>query len=175
MTVIDGALDGTGIDKVRMKIYNKSTHAIIYDNQPGASDAANPVAAVGTNSTIVIQGTGNNNLLTKSSNLATKVNSEVVPETTPNTGLELSAYPNPFSTISTIRYGLPVDAHVSLSVYNQLGQKVAQLTEGNLSAGYHQARFDATKLAAGIYLYRLLVVDAEGKPFVISKKMIVAK
>ena len=84
-------------------------------------------------------------------------------------------YPNPFSTISTIRYELPVDAHVSLSVYNQLGQKVAQLTEGNMSAGYHQARFDATKLAAGIYLYRLLAVDAEGKPFVISKKMIVAK
>ncbi|MFC0771840.1 Ig-like domain-containing protein [Terrimonas alba] len=84
-------------------------------------------------------------------------------------------YPNPFSTISTIRYELPVDAHVSLSVYNQLGQKVAQLTEGNMSAGYHQARVDATKLAAGIYLYRLLAIDANGKPFVISKKMIVAK
>jgi hypothetical protein len=47
MTVIDGALDGTGIDKVRMKIYNKNNGAIIYDNQPGASDAADPVVAVG--------------------------------------------------------------------------------------------------------------------------------
>jgi hypothetical protein len=59
MTVIDGDLDGTGIDKVRMKIYNKNTGQVYYDNQPGASDAANPTTAVGNNSSIVIQNTLN--------------------------------------------------------------------------------------------------------------------
>ncbi len=54
MTVVDGDLDGTGIDKIRMKIFNKNTGAIIYDNQPGASDAANPVLAVSANSSVVI-------------------------------------------------------------------------------------------------------------------------
>ena len=84
-------------------------------------------------------------------------------------------YPNPFSAVTNIRYAIPVEAKVSLGVYNQLGQRVAQLTEGKMSAGYHQARFDATKLAGGIYLYRLLAVDADGKPVVLTKTMIVAK
>ena len=56
MTVIDGELDGTGVDKIRMKIYNKNNATVIYDNQPGASDAALPTQAVGVNSTIVING-----------------------------------------------------------------------------------------------------------------------
>lgn len=84
-------------------------------------------------------------------------------------------YQNPFSTITIIRYTLTEDAQVSLEVYNNLGQKVAQLEKGKLSAGYHQARFDAAKLAAGIYLYRLQAVNAENKQFVINKKMVVAK
>lgn len=84
-------------------------------------------------------------------------------------------YLNPFSAVTIIRYALPVEAKVSLGVYNQLGQRVAQLTEGWMSAGYHQARFDATKLAAGIYLYRLLALDAGGKPFTLNKTMMVAR
>ena len=59
MTVIDGALDGTGIDKVRMKIYNRNTGQVYYDNE-GGSDANNPVSKVGTNSQIVIGGTSVN-------------------------------------------------------------------------------------------------------------------
>ncbi|MES1215637.1 MAG: T9SS type A sorting domain-containing protein [Bacteroidota bacterium] len=57
MTVTDGQLDGTGIDKVRMKIYNKNNGQVYYDNQPGASDAANPITVVGNNSSVVIQTT----------------------------------------------------------------------------------------------------------------------
>jgi hypothetical protein len=57
MNVIDGALDGTGIDKARIKIYNKNTGQVFYDNEPGSSDAANPTTPVGTNSTVVISGT----------------------------------------------------------------------------------------------------------------------
>jgi hypothetical protein len=84
-------------------------------------------------------------------------------------------YLNPFSAVTIILYALPVEAQVSLGVYNQLGQRVTKLTECRMSAGYHQARFDATKLATGIYLHRLLAVDADGKPFVLNKTMIVAK
>jgi hypothetical protein len=60
MYVIDGALDGTGVDKVRIKIYNKNTGYIYYDNEPGSSDAADPVTPVGTNSTVIITGTAAN-------------------------------------------------------------------------------------------------------------------
>jgi len=65
MTVIDGDLDGSGVDKIRMKVYNKTNGRVVYDNQPDASDAADPVTAVETNSSVIIYSTANN-LLTKS-------------------------------------------------------------------------------------------------------------
>ena len=56
MTVIDGQLDGTGVDKIRMKIYNKNNGFVYYDNQPDLGDADNPSHPVAGQSTIVIGG-----------------------------------------------------------------------------------------------------------------------
>lgn len=56
LTVIDGNLPGGGgVDRFRMKIWNKATGAIVYDNQLGASDADDPTTPVGSGSTITIQ------------------------------------------------------------------------------------------------------------------------
>ena len=56
LTVIDGNLPGGGgVDRFRMKIWNKATGAIVYDNQLGASDAADPTTPVGSGSAITIQ------------------------------------------------------------------------------------------------------------------------
>jgi hypothetical protein len=76
-------------------------------------------------------------------------------------------YPNPFNPSTTIRYGLPVRSHVTLSIFNTLGQQVATLVQGEQEAGYHEAVFDASGLASGVYLYRLQVGD-----FVQTKKLV---
>jgi len=128
MTVIDGQLDGTGVDKVRMKVFNKNTGRIYYDNMPGASDAALPVQAVGTNSTVVIQGLGikNNDLLTKTNT--------AVPETTPIASLEVAAYPNPSSSNYTIRVNASNRKdRILLQVFDVSGRIVE--TKNNVSAG----------------------------------------
>jgi NADPH-dependent 7-cyano-7-deazaguanine reductase QueF-like protein len=93
LTVTDGQLDGTGIDRIRMKIYNKNTMEVYYDNQPGASDVANPTIPVQENSTVVISGTNSN--LTQSNQVTTKVEQEVAPVAD---GLEVKVMPNPSST-----------------------------------------------------------------------------
>jgi hypothetical protein len=56
VTVIDGSITGGGgVDKFRIKIWNKTTGQIVYDNQPGASDAADPTMPIGPGGDISIK------------------------------------------------------------------------------------------------------------------------
>jgi hypothetical protein len=64
-------------------------------------------------------------------------------------------YPNPFNPSTTIRYGLPQRSHVTLTVFNTLGQAVAVLQEGEKEAGYQEVRFDRGSLASGVYYCRM--------------------
>jgi len=75
-------------------------------------------------------------------------------------------YPNPFNPSTTIRYGLPSRSHVTLTVFNTLGQQVATLQDGEQEGGYHEVQFDGSGLASGVYVYRL-----QGGDFVQSLKL----
>jgi len=79
-------------------------------------------------------------------------------------------YPNPFNPTTTIRFALPNESNVRLTVFNILGQEVAALFEGHLNAGNHKVEFDASKLNSGMYLYRI-----EAGSFVSVKKMLLMK
>jgi hypothetical protein len=79
-------------------------------------------------------------------------------------------YPNPFNPSTTIRYGLPERSHVSISVYNTLGQQVATPVNGEMEAGYHEVQFDASWLASGVYLYRL-----QAGSFVETRKLVLVR
>jgi hypothetical protein len=127
MTVSDGQLDGTGIDKIRMKIYNKNNGQIYYDNQPGASDAAMPTQAVGNNSIIVIKGNSG-----KASSVNTS--SEIAAEQIPVNGLELKAYPNPSKHNFTILVNSDNEKDkIMLKVFDVLGRTVE--TRNNILPG----------------------------------------
>lgn len=64
-------------------------------------------------------------------------------------------YPNPFNPSTTIKFALPEKANVQLTIFNSLGEKVAELFEGELDEGYHEVNFDASMFSSGIYLYQL--------------------
>jgi hypothetical protein len=84
-------------------------------------------------------------------------------------------YPNPFNPTTLINFNLRVDSKVSLNVFNVLGQKVAQVVNGSLTAGNHQYNFDASRLSSGIYLYRLDATGIDGSTFSAVKKMMLTK
>jgi hypothetical protein len=64
-------------------------------------------------------------------------------------------YPNPFNPTTTVRFGLPEEAQVRLTVYNTLGQQVRTLVSGPMTAGWHEVQLDGSDLASGVYFYRL--------------------
>ena len=80
-------------------------------------------------------------------------------------------YPNPFNPTTMIQFTVPSDGRATLKVYNTLGQEVATLFNNVAKAGeYHQATFDGSKLASGIYFARL---QFGGKTLV--KKLLMVK
>jgi hypothetical protein len=64
-------------------------------------------------------------------------------------------YPNPFNPATTISFTLGKGGFTTLVVYNVLGQKVATLVSGNVAAGRHDVKFDASTVSSGMYFYRL--------------------
>jgi hypothetical protein len=79
-------------------------------------------------------------------------------------------FPNPFNPVTTITFYLPETQEVRLSIFNIVGQPVAVLVDGPLSAGEQQFDWDATDKPSGMYIYQLEV----GKS-VMTRKMTLVK
>lgn len=79
-------------------------------------------------------------------------------------------YPNPFNPSTTIDYEVPSHGLVSLTIFNLLGQRVADLVHGEQTPGRHTIRWNASNLASGVYFYRL----TQGQN-VMTKKLMLLK
>jgi len=79
-------------------------------------------------------------------------------------------YPNPFNPVTKIKFGVPITAIVSLSIYNVIGEQLAVLIDKEFDAGIYEIDFDASNLPSGIYFYKLHAAE-----FIQTKKMILIK
>ncbi|MBE0538218.1 MAG: T9SS type A sorting domain-containing protein, partial [Ignavibacterium sp.] len=84
-------------------------------------------------------------------------------------------YPNPFNPSTTINFSLAVDSKVSLKIFDVLGQEVATLINGQMSAGSQKVSFNASTLNSGVYFYRIDADGVDGQKFRSVKKMILTK
>jgi hypothetical protein len=83
-------------------------------------------------------------------------------------------YPNPFNPSTMISFGLPVRSHVTLEVYNLIGQKVSTILDEERPAGKYSIPW-ATSLPSGVYFYRLGAFGTEqqtGKFFQVRKMLL---
>ena len=79
-------------------------------------------------------------------------------------------YPNPFNPKTTIRYQIPKQCKVVLSIYNVLGREAAKLVNEKKEAGNYAVNFNASKLTSGLYFYQLKAGE-----FISTKKMIMIR
>jgi len=86
-----------------------------------------------------------------------------------------TAYPNPFNPVTTLRYDLPKDGMVNITIYDMMGRVVKTLINGQQTAGYKLIQWDATNdrnesVSAGLYLYTI-----QAGEFRQTKKMVLLK
>jgi hypothetical protein len=99
----------------------------------------------------------------------------IAPDLLPRVFTLHSNHPNPFNPITTLRYDLPSDALVTLSIYDMLGREITQLVNTSQQAGFKSVQWDATDsmgkpVSAGVYLYQI-----QAGEFVQTKKMVLLK
>ena len=139
--------DLANIDQIRFYVRNPQTtntdYTILIDNVEGVDEFSQ--------STVITD---------------VKTENEYLP-----TGYNLSQnYPNPFNPTTTIQYSVQSPGHVSLKVFNLLGQEVETLVNENKNTGNYQVNFNASRLASGIYFLQM-----RAGSFVSVKKMVLLK
>ena len=105
----------------------------------------------------------------------------MIPMTTVERPKEFSLhqnYPNPFNPTTTLHFEIPKESHVSLKVYNTLGQEVAVLLNEVKKSGRYDVELNAHTLSSGVYFYRMVSDDLSsnsGEAFTSTKKLILLK
>jgi len=102
----------------------------------------------------------------KGGNFESNTESEAIPQQY----ALLQNYPNPFNPTTTIQYDLPVVGFVTLKVFDVLGREIETIVDGEQNAGFYEIEFNASRLASGIYFYRI-----QAGNFIETKKMLLLK
>ncbi len=79
-------------------------------------------------------------------------------------------YPNPFNSSTIISFILPTSSYISIKIFDVLGKEVVSLVNDKLSAGTYSQQWDASKMASGVYYYRMSAgVYAETKKLILLR------
>ena len=112
---------------------------------------------------------GSPDSVTATGNGVTGISDELM-NTIPDDFVIYQNYPNPFNPKTSIIFGLPEASEVKLTLFNALGEEIANLFEAYKNAGFYQVEFDASRLTSGIYFYQIQAGD-----FIETKKMVLLR
>ena len=133
-------------------------------NTTGISSVGESFCGISSNGSSIIT----SGFLASTSSIITDVAGEK--DVVPNVFDLHQNYPNPFNPSTVISWQIPVSSHVSLKVYDILGNEVATLVNENKETGFYETKFDGSSLASGMYIYRLTAGN-----YISTKKMLMIK
>jgi FlgD Ig-like domain/PKD domain len=172
VSVVDGADLGV-VDKIRFRIRNQATGAVVYDNQIGAPDTALATTPI-----------SNGDITVRLPNGGIGHSSAFRPAVEPSSSFEhgfvlAQNFPNPFRASTQVRFTLPERSHVKLTVLDVAGREIATMADGAWDAGSHAVSWSGrteagTTASRGVYFVRMAAGLASGeRRFVSVRKMIV--
>ncbi len=104
--------------------------------------------------------------------LLTELPSSVDELVDPNKLFSTGNFPNPFTEITTIKFGIEQQSNVTLSVYDLVGKKVFTSTKNGLPSGTYEFNFNGTNLSNGVYIYKINAINKAGQNYITTKKMV---
>ncbi len=156
----------TFFESFGINIWNKGGHGITTTE---FNDAFGKVTVYGSDSVNLSLIDEFGNLFANHTIVNKKVTSIADNNFTPTFELQQN-YPNPFNPSTYINYSIPNNGHVTLRIYDVLGNEVVQLENGYKTAGNYSYLFDANNLSSGIYFYSLSTAN-----LIVTKKMLLLR
>jgi hypothetical protein len=159
LTATDGMFNG-GPDRLRMKIIDRSTSAVVYDNQTGAGDNSDPTTAIAGGSIVVHAGP-------VGSGGASITSLQPHGAAIPSVYALAPAMPNPFTSATSLSFSLPKAGSVTLRIYDVSGREVVRLVDEDMPAGEHMTGWsgrdrDGHAAPGGIYFVRISARSLDG-------------
>ncbi len=113
---------------------------------------------------------GSNGVILKTTTGGNLLGIEPISLEVPNKYSLSQNYPNPFNPSTTIKFDIPKESNVKVSVFDILGNEVQSLIDENVKAGEYKVTWDGTNYASGIYFYKL-----QAGEFTQTRKMLLIK
>lgn len=154
---------GTNLDYLTLK-YNSAGQQLWeqrYNGPANGIDAALSICIDAAGNVFVTGTSQGNNSSSDYATLSYSVTTGIEPVSgeIPDTYRLYDNYPNPFNPVTTIKFDVPVQSFTSLVIYDVTGKTVRTLVNQDLSAGRYNYSFDASGLASGVYLYKIIAGD----------------
>ena len=100
---------------------------------------------------------------------------------TPETYSMYPSYPNPFNPTTTLKYDIPENSHIKLTVFDLSGRVVTELMNQSIMAGTHHSIWNGKdkngrSVSSGVYLIQMKAISTNGKKhFTNSQKIVLLK
>lgn len=144
-------------DKFRIKIWNNATGKIVYDNQIGSPDNANPNTVIGGGSIVIHNTESKSVVITEITSVAEE--------------LIITVYPNPFTERLHFGFVSPANVNARIDLFDMNGRLVKTIFEQQVEANqYYEAEFKPETIISAFYMYRITLGDLVQNGKIIFKK-----